>query len=605
MDTQTKIELSVGVESHFTIDINNTIIQTTAFHFYEYQRVKLKFISDNEYDYLQVESYYDDNKRIEIPENGMIKLYPGDEIVISPGGDNEDMLVPGDYHLKVFKNNRIYESIYRVSPSNMNTESINIIREYLEKKLNGLSYNVYKQRNANTDNSQNQINLNICKYLNEECKKLFSHMNMIINNPITDIQKRYGVKSCSKRADSKSQRWLNSKGMRYANELEYTKYYEKHTFVTHDVLENSIIKNTLVYIYNLIIDINKNYLREINSIDEVITKLNEKAKKLELYNSTLKNKIGYDRTYWNVERDIKSIKSNIDIEYKKIEVVNQYLSITSKIKNQLNHYLNETWIKDVSVIKTKSIVTHKLFKNKSYMEILELYNRLKKIKENDQGSKYIENKQCFVHKRTSNLFEIYIFLLIKDIFEELGFKWTDGWLKDIKDIESLVNINLEQGEAITLIKDNYKVVMNYDKLIKRDLEAKKSKKSQVVSSFVTNRRPDVLIDIYKDGEFIKSLIVEVKYRRKSYIYSEDANTDVMYQLLAYRNFVYYDSEIDKISMRYIKPIDKVMAIYVSDDEVFNHDMYDDVKFIGINPLNIQDKSTGYEEIKNDIIDALN
>ena len=603
MDTQTKIELSIGLESNFSIDINDNITQKIAFKFYEYQKAKLKFTSLDKNDYLEIESYYNDKEKLEVYEIGIIKLYPGDEIIISPGGDDEDMLVPGDYQIKVCKNNKIYESIYTVLPSNIDTESINIMRKYLEDKLKGLSYNIYKQKKADTDNSYSQININIDKYLENECNKLFSYMNMIINNPITDIHKKYDIKSYSKRSDNKSQRWIASKGMRYTNELQHTKFYEKHNIVTYDILENSILKNILIDIYNLIIDVNKNHLREINNIDDSIEKLKNKIDKLEMSNLNIKNKLGYEKTYKNVESDIRILKENIDIEDRKREVVGRYLLNINKIKNKLSHYLNETWLRDVKSMKTKSIVTHKIFKSKSYIEIYELYNKLKKINEEGTNNRYIANKQCFVHKRTSSLFEIYVFLLIKDIFEGLEFKWVDGWLKSVKDIESLINIDLEQGEAITLEKDNYKVVMSYDRLIKRDIEVKGSNKSQIVSSFVTNRRPDILIEIYKDNKFVKSLIVEVKYRRKKYIYDEYANTDVMYQLLAYRNFVYYDGELGKISMDYIKPVEEVIAIYVDDDESFKHFMYDDVKFIGINPINTYNQSNGYEAIKDNIISS--
>ena len=169
----------------------------------------------------------------------------------------------------------------------------------------------------------------------------------------------------------------------------------------------------------------------------------------------------------------------------------------------------------------------------------------------------------------------------------------------------MINVNLDSGESIILEKDNVKVVISYDKLIKRDIEVKESCVSQVISSFVNNRQPDILISVYKDNKFVKSMVVEAKYRRKSYIYNELNNTDVMYQVMSYRNFVYYDGDIKKVSMTHSKPIEKVFVMYISDEDSFTHDMYDDIEFIAINPTSKVVGNSSYNEIKNKISMLLN
>jgi len=151
-----------------------------------------------------------------------------------------------------------------------------------------------------------------------------------------------------------------------------------------------------------------------------------------------------------------------------------------------------------------------------------------------------------------------------------------------------------------------KVVISYDKLIKRDIELKGSSKSCIVSSFVNNRQPDILISLYKDNKFEKSMIVEAKYRKKRYIYNESNHTDVVYQAMSYRNFVYYDGEIKKISTKHIKPIEKVVVVYIAEKdekECFKHDMYEDIEFISINPIEEEQDSSCYD-VKNSISEFL-
>lgn len=598
MGIQTKLELSRGADTIIPIEINNNL-PNRLFYFYEYQKVKLKFVSDNKNDYIELESY--NNKEFDFYKNdyGTIRLTPEDEVEISSGGDNEDMLVPGEYYIKVFKDGKTYESMYEVIPSNSDSSSVEYMRNYLEETLNGLSYNIYKERSFKKDFSSSQMNFDLQKYLESECILLFNYMNMIVHNPITDIQKKYEVKSYSRRPDSKSQRWAYSKGVRYNKENSENRFYEKHSYITYDVLENRNLKNILEYIYDLIIDMNSNYIREISTIEKSIKTLEEKYKTLQISQDELSNTIGYSKRLYEIGGDLKFVENSIESEKKKKNLIKTYLYSINKMKNQVGYYLNETWIKDIKSNLGQSILTKNIFRNKNYLEIYELHNRLKTIKEN----KFY--KKEFAHRRTSNLFEIYVFLLVKEVFEDLGFKWSKGWLKEVKNIESMINVNLDSGESIILEKDNVKVVISYDKLIKRDIEVKESCVSQVISSFVNNRQPDILISVYKDNKFVKSMVVEAKYRRKSYIYNELNNTDVMYQVMSYRNFVYYDGDIKKVSMTHSKPIEKVFVMYISDEDSFTHDMYDDIEFIAINPTSKVVGNSSYNEIKNKISMLLN
>lgn len=59
-----------------------------------------------------------------------------------------------------------------------------------------------------------------------------------------------------------------------------------------------------------------------------------------------------------------------------------------------------------------------------------------------------KEKKSFPYKKTSRLYEVYNFLLIQEILESIGFKWTSGWLKYKSDILSH-NGDLNSGDYIT------------------------------------------------------------------------------------------------------------------------------------------------------------
>ncbi|WP_042272823.1 hypothetical protein [Faecalimicrobium dakarense] len=211
----------------------------------------------------------------------------------------------------------------------------------------------------------------------------------------------------------------------------------------------------------------------------------------------------------------------------------------------------------------------------------------------------------FPHKKTSKLFEIYSFLIIKDIFEELGFNWSDGWLR-ARDIKDVFNASLESGDCIILTKLDYSVVITYDKYLNTPSEVSNSEDSQIVASQVSsNRRPDILISLYKGEELRGCEVVEVKYRKKSYIYNNKGiDTDVCKQLIAYTQLEYYDANIKKVSR--IKPVYKVLTIFPKQDDegVFAHKNYD-ILFVPIMPEEeLNSKCYGYEYLKKELIEFI-
>lgn len=623
MDTLINITLKVSYLNKEYSEINKTIklneyesiyIDKCLFEFKEYAQAEITFNSSNPTTTLIIESHYDggtkssfENTAYNYDEEDLLKtLKPGESLLLSPGGDSDDMLVPGEYSVKISVNNLCYEGFFYVIPQSANWDSIVNMRNYLESIVRGLSYNIYLDRKcsrAGKDATEQTIER--YKYLEGIYEKFLSHIKYVVNNPISDIEKLYKLQSYSKNPDSKSQRWQNKKGIRYnLNALMPTNFYEKHTRLTYNTKENRMLKRMLEYIQNLIIEAENEYIKVLNSLsinkNALATKLEEEKK---LYKKTLK--------MINTTRENRGIKKNIDILNKDIkdyesneQTIKNYIEKLNKLKNRLNYYINETWIRDLDYKFISTDTSSKIFKNLHYNEIYNIYNKLRSS--NTEGNTDI----TFPKKKTSKLFEIYIFLLTKNVFENLGFDWVDGWIKSEK-YEDLFNGDLNQGEYIVLKKLDYKIIIRYDVYLNTpseivdNIQGDKDISDIIVSDKNSHRKPDILVSLYKDNEFLASEVIEVKYRRKAYIYNSKVNTNVCKQLISYTLFKPYDIKTKKVdSMR--SAVYRVICIFPKQDDIgkFQHKNFP-ISFIPIMPsIDNNQRPYGYEYLKGEIIDFL-
>lgn len=198
---------------------------------------------------------------------------------------------------------------------------------------------------------------------------------------------------------------------------------------------------------------------------------------------------------------------------KKKQIIEKNLNNLYKLKGKLNHYINETWLKYIDLNFNTTFITTRVLKNYHYNEIYNMYSKFR-------NTTIIKGFDLvFPYKKTSTLFEIYSFLIIKDIFEELGFIWTNGWLKS-NTYDNLYNGDLASGDSVILENDDYKIIIAYDTYIGMPDELKDVKLSQLSTKPDNqHRRPDILISLYKSNELLGCEVVEVKYRRKLNIYN--------------------------------------------------------------------------------------
>lgn len=589
------------------ININlNTIdrfLGNELFSFNEYDRVKIEFLSNNIDDRLEIECYCGIDERGIYKDEFIKELKPGDATIVSPGGDIDDMLVPGSYEIKIKRDNIYYSGLYTINPSTATWDSLINMRSYVEEAVKGLSYNIYMERRGKSDSTydMNHTFMEKYRYLNEIKNILISSLDLISKDPITLIEKVYKHCHKSKRPTNKSQRWMTKKGHKY-NKNIYTPdmFYEKRSIVSEDTPENRFLKNMLEEIHTILV----NLLFECTSEERQIKrKINNLDVKIEYTQNRQQGATSVRNIHQEV---IKSIGSDLSILKKerdkynnKHKQIQDYMININKIKSNLNFYLRESWISELDKSKNH-IPTTRLIRNKYYNEIYIIYEYLK-------GSN-IDGKvqKSFPFKKTSKLYEIYNFLLIKEILEDAGFKWISGWLKNENDILSF-NGDLKSGDYILLEYLNYKVKVIYDKILSRSPDLIGSEKSQVSApQDIKNTRPDILIEFYEEDEFLGSMIIEVKYRKLHYINNDSEDTNVGAQLIAYTRMDYHDGKLRRVNTR-IRPVSKVIALYPQQRyaKKIVHNTYSNIIFLPImtnqNEENIHD---GYDELRNEISEVI-
>lgn len=562
----------------------NIELNENLFSFKEYDKVDLLFFSSNSNIILKVESFTSENP---------ITLKSGETLSLSPGGDSDNMLVPGFYDISILNDTTEFKSLYSIEPSSINYDSLLTMRETLDNICKGLSLNIYYERSGIEYIPTNMSGIDILAfgYLETNSKEIFSSISSILNNPIEDVTKTYSLTKSSKRPDNKSLRWQN----KHVNIINTrTPYKEKSMILTYENQENNLIKLINEKLFYSTSRIEEKILNHLNFLEIKKTSTFFKINLLNSEKARLQNLYNVNRRKIEIKKDIEILNTEIENYNSKINKLNSSLHTIKLCKNNLAVFLNKDWVKNINSAR-KIKPTHKFLKRVDYSFLYNVYLEILEKSDLNNPSK------SFPSKKTSLLYEVYSVIILKNIFEEIGFKWIDGWLKSVSDILAF-NGELSSGDKIILTNNNFRIEIFYDKMVRRTSELRRTSESGIVSSNSDRRKPDILISLYKNNTFIKSMIVEVKYRKSSYLYNKNGETDVIHQLKEYRNLDYFDGLNRKISN--VRPIQKVLVVHPGDKESkYIEDIYG---FIFLTLLPIKDSNPiGYTLLKDEINFFLN
>lgn len=368
-------------------------------------------------------------------------------------------------------------------------------------------------------------------------------LNSIINNPIEDMKKEYIRTSVTKHMNSKVQYLINKKGA-----SDY----------------NGIVKENFSSVSKLSVDnLENKWLKKI----------------LMQYLIYLKN----------IENELKVYSSNIYINE---------INYIVNLRGVISYQLRCSWLSNIKLYKNITKPSLRMLKDRRYYKLYEIYNKItnKGLWGNEQ------KEEVYSFKKTSKLFEYYIFMLIINIIKDFGYEWKSGWLADQKG-ENL-NTDLQSGTILRFESKSNIIEIAYDEEIKEiDL---KNPASGFVPLNTRHKRPDVRIALFDKNYYFKNaIIVEVKCRKQKYLFNSEGETDIMKQLKDYKALGYYELKDGNGEVIW-NAINNVIITYpkqFNEREKYSHPIYK-FSFIDIEPSENEEDILGYDELKREIQNLL-
>lgn len=583
---------------HFNIDdtANENLGDNVAI-FQEYNKISVRFESDDNKSVLEIDN--------SIYENPLI-LKPGDDIVtISEAEDHDNMLTPGYYGISILTSKKRYKGLYFIKSKSISWDGIINLRRYLETIMSELSQNLYIQRMVGQKNIYGDENYSLNKmytYINNNIDNVINSIDSIIKNPLTDIQKKYREQYYSKRLDLKGQRWLYTKGISKNNNVYMPEIVlEKHSFLNSDIIENCYIKKIIQVILDKILFIESYYkLIYSNTQNKVTQKEFLYKKETNEYNISKDDRVVGTEYKKQKYSEISFLKNDILKLQDRLKFTEIVLENLQKIKSILLYYINETWLEQISALKQLEKVSQKLLRDNRYYIVYDFYLNILDLEKNDAKNR----KPYFPSKKTSKLFEYYSVSMLVNILREDDFLWDSGWLADGLDDE-LFNGEIPTNVPLIFIKDNLRVELIYEKEVETNITVIKNNTSDFVRMNGRHYKPDVILSLFDNdtNRLLTSIVIEVKCCMSKNLQSKNGPSKVIEQVRDYYNFGYYDINKSGRNKTLRGIIDKIIIIYPKQNNIIEYE-YDDINisFIQVEANESKDISThyGYTELKKEI-----
>ncbi|PTJ23081.1 hypothetical protein BU035_12710 [Staphylococcus simulans] len=247
-----------------------------------------------------------------------------------------------------------------------------------------------------------------------------------------------------------------------------------------------------------------------------------------------------------------------------------------QIRHALILLLKESWVKNIEYNR-KVVSPGTTLLNSEYNIIYKWYKEFNKNSLEMIFSKSLQR----TWKRTDELYEVWCFIKVIELFKYLNFDMDISQLYQENEIDVL-----KEETHIEMINEQMTVNIHFNSTLKSD----SNDTSNLHPLYTSNKKnkPDIRVDIFVNNVYIKSIPIEVKYRKLKQI--ADNNKGVLTQLMAYK-----DSPKSKFHLPGAKPfrrrnhtvINKVIVFFPRDEvsRVNTKNLTDDfgLEFIELSP----------------------
>lgn len=569
MDIRDKLIISYPKRPKIeTIDLNDIKNNNILFNFREYEEISIQCISETYKVKLECISYIC-NDVFDFCDENLLTLESNKTYFISKNENDDVSYRPSKYQIIINSPEGEYVCFFDVLYNReMPSKGMDNVIEKINDFLNGLSLAFFKKSTINNINrTDDKSEFYIYDYLAQQANLIGFMSEEILNNIKSNIVSII-------------------KPSRY-EEKQNLKSIKKNLLKNDNIIYNS--KKVVSYENNENIILKKFLLKTIKIINNMISDINNhiisKKSKIELYKNEISsfdtnNKARFDKT--NIENNKKSIVSLMEEDTFWITKFNKWQESYLKILNNLKTLVNSDYLKTLSV-DNQINYSPVFFSNRNYKFFKNLYENLVSNSFDNQKQTL---KNSLTDKRSFQLFEIYGYIILRNILLQLNFysETLDEFFEFTSGKKFTYFKEIKNGE------DKYRIEVIYDFFCKSQTIAKEGEFYSINSY---NCKPDYIIAIYKNDIIIKSIILEIKYRNLRYMFKKRGTTETdttlndYYQLACRDNF----GDAHRIS--------KVFLLYPSIDEKCFE--VQNAEYIGINTEKDFNESIAYNKIKNQIL----
>lgn len=406
------------------------------------------------------------------------------DIINYNSNSNQNVLVPG-YYLLTLVNEKTKYAIIKIVPKDFTEEEWKSLYESVNAYLNGLANSFINESNAKViQNKSNNSLRDKINFINKYYIDIVNSINQLIVNPRQTILKKYNwVHRHTQPPVDKNTFKYSAK---YPSKKQYLYTYKRH--INFNIPENVWVKFVIEFL-----------LKELDSIDKTIT--------LKIQNEMSK----FSSKYKNEIIEARITKQNLE----------QFQNNTNVIKNLIIKLRKTEWYNAVSY-KNQIIPPQSSLMNKNYNLLYKWYIEFNKSNLDFIFSEKILNSW----KKTDELYEIWCYINIVEMIRNSGFTPVKGWVFN-GDVQS----ELDEGTYVTMEKGEITLNIHYNSFLKY-----KSSETDIINPLYTGNiknKPDIRIDIFIDDIYLKSIPMDVKYRKLKNI--TDNKIGSLRQLLAYRD----------------------------------------------------------------------
>lgn len=489
-------------------------------------------------------------------DGGDVYLLPSKEsILLYENNDEYYPFIPGFYRIIIEVHGELYYSWVKVVPKQIGESQWDIMKSEVEAELQGLAQDFIRRNlgigNANIPSIPPKL-LRQFIVIQSRFSSIMAAISDLMTKVNFSIRKDYQLipKEKSKVIDAVT---IQHRLSHPENEHMLKTPARK---IEYDLPENRIIKKIIEQVINCLTDF-------ISSIEAYCLGLEQEIEHL---------------------RQFQSASSKIREKQKVVLELNEYLERSKKMRGGLQSIKTAPWYSQVSKV-TSMEIPHVMNSDSRYRALFQLHRELSR----EDIAVVLHQSYSYQWKRTDKLYEIWGFLqFIKALSnEKLGFKATKGWVFDANFQDNTFLIpTLPSGTTIVFKKDDLKLHLTYDAIIPSESKYTNENEKPLYTSG-THNRPDGRLDVYKDENYIGSLLFDFKYRPRRYIWEQslvasNRQSQTMKQLISYgfnsRSTFLYGDYLNRVFLTHIRPVQEVWALFPTKNDRETSEYYSDHDF---------------------------